>query len=238
MQLFDLHGYMRMRGDYFHRLNLGIDDFDSNDEPLPNKFFRPPAETGEYREEAGRTTFVANDADCFARLTQAGVSLQRATTRCQRRNGIPSANLHLRLEPTLHITDTVKVHSQVDLLDNVVLGSTPDTFLYDNPNAPIDLYTRSQVPPSSGVNSFDDSIVVKRAWGHVRFGFGLDFTLFIGLDPAAQFAAGRAGVFLDHQPPALDQVEADQARSATIIGGVGRILVCRLNRRGARHFAH
>ncbi|MCA9652474.1 MAG: TIGR04551 family protein [Myxococcales bacterium] len=174
VQLFDLHGYMRMRGDYFHRLNLGIDDFDSNDEPLPNKFFRPPAETGEYREEAGRTTFVANDADCFARLTQAGVSLQRATTRCQRRNGIPSANLRLRLEPTLHITDTVKVHSQVDLLDNVVLGSTPDTFLYDNPNAPIDLYTRSQVPPSSGVNSFDDSIVVKRAWGHVRFGFGLD----------------------------------------------------------------
>ncbi|MEX1364468.1 MAG: hypothetical protein AB1Z98_15185, partial [Nannocystaceae bacterium] len=174
VQMFDLHGYMRMRGDFFHRLNLGLDDFDSNDEPLPNKFFRPPAETGEYREEAGRTTFVANDADCFARLTEAGVSLQRASTRCQRRNGLPSANLRLRLEPTLHITDTIKVHSQVDILDNVVLGSSPDSFLFDNPNAPIDLFTRSQVPPTSGVNSFDDSIVVKRAWGHVRFGFGLD----------------------------------------------------------------
>lgn len=174
VQLFDLHGYMRMRGDYFHRLNLGLSDFDSNNEPLPNKFFRPPAETGEYREEAGRTTFVANDADCFSRLTDAGVSLSRATNRCRRRNGVPSANLRLRLEPTLHITDTVKVHSQVDLLDNVVLGSTPDSFLFDNPNAPIDLFTRTQVPPTSGVNGVDDSIVVKRAWGHVRFGFGLD----------------------------------------------------------------
>ena len=174
VQLFDLHGYMRMRGDYFHRLHLGLDDRDSNNDLLPNKFFRPPAEQGENREETGSSTFLANDADCFARLTEAGVSATRATTRCQRRNGTASANLRLRLEPTLHITDTVKVHSQVDLLDNVVLGSTPDTFRFDNPNAPIDLYTRSQVPPSAGVNSFDDSILVKRAWGHVRFGFGLD----------------------------------------------------------------
>lgn len=174
VQLFDLHGYMRMRGDFFHRLNLGLDDFDTDNLPLPNKFFRPPAETGEYREEVGQTRFVNNDADCFARLNAAGVSANRASTRCQRRQGLTSANMRLRLEPTLHITDTVKVHSQVDLLDNVVLGSTPDTYFFDNPTAPIDLYTRSQVPPSAGVNSLDDSIVVKRAWGHIRFGFGLD----------------------------------------------------------------
>jgi len=174
VQLFDLHGYMRMRGDYFHRLNLDLDAFDSNGDALPNKFFRPPVEIGENREEAGRTTFVANDASCFSRLTAAGVSGTRTRTRCDRRKGFPGANLRLRLEPTLHITDTVKVHSQIDLLDNVVLGSTPDTFLFDNPNAPIDLYSRSQVPPSSGVNSLDDSIRVKRAWGHIRFGFGLD----------------------------------------------------------------
>src|SRR5690606_24833141 len=107
------------------------------------------------------------------RLTDAGVSLQRATSRCRRRSGYGSGNLRLRLEPTLHITDTVKVHSQVDLLDNVVLGSTPDTYRFDNPDAEIDLFTRSQVPPQAGVNSLDDSIVVKRAWGDVRFGFGL-----------------------------------------------------------------
>jgi uncharacterized protein (TIGR04551 family) len=174
VQLFELHGYMRMRGDYFHRLSLGLSDRDSTGEPLPNKFYKPPAETGEEREEAGQSVFVNNDADCFTRLTDAGVSVTRATTRCQRRHGHASANLRLRLEPTLHITDTVQVHSQVDLLDNVVLGSTPDTYLFANPDADLDLFTRSQVPPQAGVNSLDDSILVKRAWGHIRFGFGLD----------------------------------------------------------------
>lgn len=173
VQLFDLHGYMRMRSDYFHRLNLGLPDRDANANVLPNKFFRPPVEQGELREEAGRSVFVNNDADCFTRLTDAGVSGQRATTRCQRRNGLASANLRLRLEPTLHITDTIKVHSQVDLLDNVVLGSTPDTYRFDNPDAEIDLFTRTQVPPQAGVNSLEDSIQVKRAWGDIRFGFGL-----------------------------------------------------------------
>lgn len=174
VQLFDLHGYMRMRGDYFHRLDLGLTSRDSDAELLQNKFFQPPAEFGEQREEAGRSVFVNNDADCFTRLTDAGVSFQRASTRCQRRRGLPSANMRLRLEPSFNITDTISVHSQVDILDNVVLGSTPDTYRYDNPDAELDMFTRTQVPPQAGVNSTEDSIQVKRAWGHIRFGFGLD----------------------------------------------------------------
>jgi len=174
VQMFDLSGYMRMRGDYFHRLDLGLSDLDADLEPLPNKYYRPPAEQGEEREEAGRSVFVNNDADCFTRLTSAGVSGNRATSRCRRRKGVASANMRLRLEPSFHITDTVSVHSQVDVLDNVVMGSTPDTYRFDNPNLPIDLFTRTQVPPQAGVNSLDDSIVVKRAWGHMHFGFGLD----------------------------------------------------------------
>lgn len=174
VQLFELDGYMRLRSDYFHRLDLGLPPRNANLEPLPNKFFRPPAELGEDREETGRSVFVNNDADCLNRLTDAGVSGQRAVARCRRRNGFGSANMRLRLEPTLHITDTVSVHSQVDVLDNVVLGSTPDTYRFDNPDAELDLFTRTQVPPQAGVNSLEDSIQVKRAWGHVRFGFGLD----------------------------------------------------------------
>jgi uncharacterized protein (TIGR04551 family) len=172
--LFDLHGYFRMRADYFHRLNLGLQDriAEGNDTiPGQNKFFRPPVEQAEVREDG---TTIENNASCFTRLTDRGVSGDRAGQRCQRRQGFGSANLRLRLEPTLHITDTVKVHSQLDLLDNVVLGSTPDSFAFDNPNAPIDLFTRRQVPPVGGMNSFDDSIMVKRAWGQIKFGFGLD----------------------------------------------------------------
>lgn len=172
--LFDLHGYMRMRGDYFHRMNLGLPDVDlTTFEPLDgNKFFSPPVESLEGREDTDVP--VANNAACVARLSDAGVSAQRIGNRCQRRNGFASANIRLRLEPTLHVTDTVKVHTQIDVLDNVVLGSTPDTFAYGSPNAPLDLFTRTQVPPQGLTNSTDDSIVVKRAWGHIRFGFGLD----------------------------------------------------------------
>jgi hypothetical protein len=171
IQLFDLGGYMRVRGDYFHRPSLGLGSYNPNDPQRPNKFFAPPAQTQEIDDDGNLSP---NDADCEARLTSNGVSPARAGARCNRRHGFASANMRLRLEPTLHITDTVRVHAQIDVLDNVVLGSTPDSYAYDNPYAPIDLYTRTQLPPAAGINSFQDSIMAKRAWGHIRFGWGLD----------------------------------------------------------------
>lgn len=167
-QLFELHGYLRMRADYFHRLDLNIVPDVADVET--NKFFLPPAETPEPNADG---TLSTNDANCRAQLTAAGVSAQRINNRCARRRGIGGANMRLRLNPTIHVTDTVKVHAQVDLLDNLVLGSTPDSFAAENPWAPIGLMTRTQVPPTQGVNSLTDSITVKRAWGEIRFGFGM-----------------------------------------------------------------
>ncbi|MEZ4448022.1 MAG: TIGR04551 family protein [Nannocystaceae bacterium] len=182
LQLFELHGYFRTRTDYFHRMDLGLgdgstlssggtsfgDDFthpiDGVD--IDNKFFPPPSN---YEETADGIS-GANDANCID-----GMDSSKAGRRCGRRNGIGSANMRLRLEPTLHITDSVRVHSQIDVLDNVVLGSTPDSYLGENPWAPLDIYTRTQVPPSDGRNSWTDSIVVKRAYGEIQFGFGLNF---------------------------------------------------------------
>lgn len=170
LQLFELHGNLRMRADYFHRLDLGVGRLDG--EPQSNKYFIPPAETPELTDpDAG--TFVTNDAGCIAQLSARGVSPNRTGTRCRRRRGFGGANMRLRLQPTIHVTDTIKVHAQVDLLDNLVLGSTPDSFTNENPWAPSDLFTRSQYPSLAGVNAFNDSITVKRAWGEVRFGFGL-----------------------------------------------------------------
>ena len=171
IQLFDLGGYMRVRTDYFHRPHLGLSEFPT-DPTRPSKFFRPPAEQQEINSEGDLQGF--NNADCRTRLAQNGVSALRAQNRCRRRNGFASANMRLRLEPVLHITDTVSVHSQIDVLDNVVLGSTPDSYAYDNPFAPMNLYSRTQLPPSAGINSFQDSIVAKRAWGRIHFGWGLD----------------------------------------------------------------
>lgn len=170
IQLFDLTGYMRVRTDYFHRPHLGLSQF-NDDANRPNKFFRPPAEQGEIASDG---TVIENQASCQTRLSQNGVSQLRVGNRCRRRQGFGSANMRLRLEPVLHITDTVSVHSQIDVLDNVVLGSTPDSYAWDNPLAPMNLYTRTQMPPSAGINSFQDSILAKRAWGRIRFGWGLD----------------------------------------------------------------
>lgn len=167
LQLFELHGNMRMRADYFHRLDLALDFVEGD--PGGNKFFIPPAETN----ETSFTDPVFNQANCASQLDARGVSTQRIGTRCQRRRGAGGGNLRLRLEPTIHVTDTIKIHAQVDVLDNLVLGSTPDSFAAENPWAPIDLFTRTQYPATAGLNSFNDSITVKRAWGEVRFGFGL-----------------------------------------------------------------
>jgi hypothetical protein len=168
VQLFELHGNMRMRADYFHRLDLGLDL--TPDDPVDHRFFIPPAETPETRPDG---SIVANQARCVAQLDARGVTPQRAITRCARRRGVGGANMRLRLEPTIHVTDTIKIHAQVDVLDNLVLGSTPDAFAAESPFAPIHLFTRTQYPPTEGINSFNDSITVKRAWGEVRFGFGV-----------------------------------------------------------------
>lgn len=172
LELFDLNGYMRMRGDYFHRLGLGlVEPAGLEDGDRPQRFFDPPAESLETDEDGN--IIGTNDASCLNRLTDNGVSANRAVTRCNRRHGFASANMRLRLEPSLHITDTVHVHSQVDILDNVVLGSTPDSLTGTDPYAPLDLYTRSQDPPVAGTSGTRDSVVVKRAWGDIRFGWGL-----------------------------------------------------------------
>ena len=160
-----------MRADFFHRLDMGLVPISPESDNLDNKFFPPPSQTSE-TDPGGAT--IGNQASCVAQLTAVGVSAQNISKRCGRRNGFGSANMRLRVSPIFHITDTVKIHATIDALDNLVLGSTPDSFAWSNPWAPIDLYTRSQTPPSSGINSFGDSLAVKEAYGHIRFGWGLD----------------------------------------------------------------
>jgi uncharacterized protein (TIGR04551 family) len=92
------------------------------------------------------------------------------------------------LNPELHISDNLRVMSQIDLLDNLVLGSTPEGYSNTpssngysvsprNGYAPVGAFDSSQSPPHSGVNSLKNSIEVKRAWaeyvtpvGELRFG--------------------------------------------------------------------
>lgn len=82
-----------------------------------------------------------------------------------------SANMRLRLEPVFNVYEDIKIKMQLDVLDNLVLGSTPDGFP-TNPISPLLGFSQTQVAPSDGVNALTDSIVVKRAWAEVMTPLG------------------------------------------------------------------
>src|SRR5262249_42499569 len=86
------------------------------------------------------------------------------------------ANMRLRLEPVFNVYEDIKIKMQWDILDNLVLGSTPDGFPV-NPISPLLAFSQSQISPSDGRNALIDSIRVKRVWaevgtplGQIRFG--------------------------------------------------------------------
>ena len=104
---------------------------------------------------------------------------------CKNKNN-SSANLRFRINPELHVSDNLRIISQIDLLDNLVLGSTPDGYA-NQPTAggtstsgmpiggyqvvqrsgynPMSFFDNTTLPPTAGVNSFSNSIAVKRVWG-------------------------------------------------------------------------
>ncbi len=88
---------------------------------------------------------------------------------------IGTANMRLSLEPTINLTENTKIHIEMDVLDNLVLGSTPFGTSFDGNNpasTPVSVFSNSQVPPLSGYNSTRDSIVVRRAWADVNLPLG------------------------------------------------------------------
>lgn len=79
-----------------------------------------------------------------------------------------SANMRFRLDPTLNVSEDIRVRATLDFLDNVVLGSNPE----GAPRSGIDFGAAGQVPPAS-VRSFRDAVAVKRAWAEVQTPIGL-----------------------------------------------------------------
>ena len=78
-----------------------------------------------------------------------------------------STNMRLRVEPRINITEQLQVVSTIDLLDNLVLGSTPDSMYLTSPYQPVDILSFGQLPPQQNVTSLTNSIVVKRLWGRM-----------------------------------------------------------------------
>ena len=71
-------------------------------------------------------------------------------------SGINTANMRLRLEPVINVSEDVRVKAQIDVLDNLVLGGTPDGVFYDGTsppaNVPVSAFSGSQTAPEAGRN--------------------------------------------------------------------------------------
>jgi uncharacterized protein (TIGR04551 family) len=178
----DIHGYFRTRAELFHNFSLGR----HNSSTLPGVTGDPqylwpiPLDQG-YQGvgNAGQTVAV-----CGSTATPNGTCNDKTES---------GANMRFRLNPEIHISDNLRIMSQIDLLDNVVLGSTPNSYAmmpgtgsgttstatsqtgyqpvaynggYAPINyAPISMFSTTQGPPTAGVNGWTNSIAVKRVWG-------------------------------------------------------------------------
>lgn len=90
------------------------------------------------------------------------------------RDSLNTANLRLRLEPTLNVSEHVRVRAQLDLLDNRVLGSSTSA-LYDDPSSPypVPFYGSSRLETSGDPRVDRPAITPKRAWAEVQTPVGL-----------------------------------------------------------------
>jgi uncharacterized protein (TIGR04551 family) len=155
--VFEIHGYYRVRAELFHKLSLGRRD-------EPSLFWPQPADNT-YIDRLG---------------TGHGVLLcgkDPAKPEVCENNTQAGGNMRFRLNPELHISDNLRVMSQIDLLDNVVLGSTPEgyanlpsgsgyTVVSPGGYTPYGGFASTQWAPVAGVNTAaTNALTVKRVWG-------------------------------------------------------------------------
>jgi uncharacterized protein (TIGR04551 family) len=92
---------------------------------------------------------------------------------------IITADMRLRLEPTLNVSENIRIKMQVDVFNNLVLGSTPGL----SDGAPLTILSQTQAPPVAVTpsNLIGNSIQVERVWAEVT------------LPPVGQLRFGRMG---------------------------------------------
>lgn len=145
------HGYYRFRTDLITEADLGTFASYGGSEYVATSLFLP-SQTRNGVNGSGDASFEK-------------VAGEKEKT-------IGTANMRLRLAPTFHLADTLRVSTTIDVLDNLILGTTPDYLApYSHPYVPLDTFTTTQIPPSSGINSFYDSFVVKEAYAEWDLAF-------------------------------------------------------------------
>ncbi|MBN2575675.1 MAG: TIGR04551 family protein [Deltaproteobacteria bacterium] len=155
-KVIEIDGYFRLRTDYLYKMNLGQGYNNGGPGPSALPPFPVPSEClpdGSVGQNGGNS--------------QAGQPIIRCGDK-----SMGDGNIRLRLEPTVNISDQVRVRSQIDVFDNLILGTTPDSLV--NPTipdqnakvgqtssaAPADVLSNTQTTSAS-------NIVAKRAWGEI-----------------------------------------------------------------------
>ena len=151
IQFFQLHGYLRGRGFYWHNYNLGhYNDGARTANPFTVPYSELPDSMG----------------------TRPSSSSSKRNNDSSIEKGIRTADMRFRLEPVINLAEYIRVQAQLDIFDNLVLGSTPEGFYINGRGGAADGYptigTRGQVPQESAINAIQSSIRAKRAWGEVK----------------------------------------------------------------------
>lgn len=175
----EIHGYFRTRADFFSQFSLGRID-------PPGSAMWPRPLDDSYQDLSG-TTHGAEACTPQENGSGSSTNISDANRGCSNSTQA-GANLRFRVEPTIIISDNLRIRSQIDFLDNLVLGSTAQGYVnYPTDGGyyvgqrsgyyPVSGESWTQDSPVSGVNSLQDSVHVKRAWaeyetpvGQVRFG--------------------------------------------------------------------
>jgi uncharacterized protein (TIGR04551 family) len=171
--ILELHGYFRTRAEMFHNFSLG-----RLSQPDQALWTMPADNRYAAWNNAGVSTYgpalcTPGESDEVPGDSSIAADAHYA---CKNKNN-SGANLRFRINPELHVSDNLRILSQIDLLDNLVFGSTPAGYANAPSSAggyavaprsgymPMSFFDNTTVPPTAGVNSYKNSIAVKRVWG-------------------------------------------------------------------------
>lgn len=165
-QMFVMHGYFRVRPELMSSFALGWDN--------------PALIAAGASYQNGNLPWVRTPDNGLPNLC--GTTATDGTYQAADCTGSTQtmANMRLRLNPEIHVTDNISIHTQFDVFDNLILGSTPQGYYTGgqaSPWAPLTAFSQTQVTPTPQ-NSLTPGITVSRAWaevtnptlGQIRFG--------------------------------------------------------------------
>lgn len=102
----------------------------------------------------------------------AGRTLFPVPLQGENRHTLAGANMRLRLEPTINVSEQVRVRTQFDVLDNYAFGSS-NSALFDSSGSPYPVPVFGSSRSSTDTRVDRAAILVKRAWAEVQTPVGL-----------------------------------------------------------------